>query len=86
MRIVEVTWEDASSTEGWMPPDEADGYHEREYICVTVGYLVKRDKRGVTLSATVNCTGARGGTWHIPAGMIRRVRSLGSTAFKETMA
>ena len=73
-KIVEVLWEDACSADPWSrsaaPLDPC--------LSLTVGIQMGRDDKGIYLAAAVNTSGQRASRWRIPAGMIRRVRVLGT--------
>jgi hypothetical protein len=73
--FVEVTWADSCSSNAWKSHDEALEWHG-PVECSTVGYLFKRDKVGVTLAMSISKTGGVGGLWHVPNGMVKRVRRL----------
>ena len=79
LRIVEVTWEDAQSSEPW----EYDGKLLGAFMCLTVGILIKRDKEAIHLSSTLAGNGAKAGNWRIPAGMVKKIRTLGSIKVTE---
>jgi hypothetical protein len=76
--FVEVTWVDShsSASSAWRSLKEAEEYHCEPCVCSTVGFLFKRDRRGLTLAQSVNEQGQVGALWHVPAGMVRRVRRL----------
>jgi hypothetical protein len=75
---VAVEWKDAhqSARTAWRPLGEAEDYHDLPCICSSVGFLVKRDKKGLTLAMSMSDEGLLCGLWHIPAGMVRSVRRL----------
>lgn len=79
VKIVEVTWEDACSSDPWTRSREVLD----RLTCVTVGYLLKRDKEAIHLAASLNEGGQRSSTWRIPAGMIRKVRVLDRVKHKD---
>lgn len=73
-RIVEVLWEDACSSDPWSrATDPLDAC-----LSLTVGIQMGRDEKGIYLAGAVNNSGQRASRWRIPAGMIRRVRVLGT--------
>ena len=77
MRILEVTWVDScSNTRAWLSEDEARDWGTDGLLCVTVGHLLQRNRRGITLvmGFAANCSVS--GAWFIPAGCIRKVRYL----------
>lgn len=71
-KIVEVKWEDTCSSDPWTRSKDV----LERLDCVTVGYLLKRDKSAIHLAASLNESGQRSSTWRIPAGMVRKVRVL----------
>lgn len=79
MRRVEVQWWDAHGMgPRWMPVDQVN---DGPCLVRSVGYLVRPGKKGhVTLAQTVNPhTGATADlfhVFHIPTGMVKRVRKL----------
>jgi hypothetical protein len=74
---VAVDWYDShTQRHAWNSDQEVNAYHSEPIVCTTVGMLVKRDKRGITIAMSVNSQGQMGGLWHVPAGMIRRVHRL----------
>ena len=78
MDIVHLEWIDSSSFHGWDALEvKAKAIDEDDMICVTAGFLVKRDSRA--WSAT--CSLTHGGksvhdTITIPVVAIRKVRLL----------
>ena len=81
-RIVEVEWEDATTTHGWQQKDQAANASDK---CRTVGYLLKETKQGVSLTdARVDDRGDPAGvvsssygcTQFIPRSAIRKMRTL----------
>lgn len=76
--FVEVTWRDShtTATTAWRDMEQAEEYHGEPCECSTVGYLIKRDRRGITLAMSVTQGGLLGALWHVPRGLVRRVRRL----------
>lgn len=72
LRVVQVEWEDAASSEPW----EYTGELMPAFDCVTVGILLKRDKDAIHLTTTLGGNGGRAGRWRIPAGMVKKVTTL----------
>ena len=70
--LVLVTWYDAHSETGWFEPQEALDKHN-PMTCWNVGWVVKKDKDGITLSPSVASDGGLGDVMFIPRGMIRQV-------------
>lgn len=71
--LLEVHWEDACSSSAWVTKDEMSHWHDDKMICITVGYLGKQDKHGITIYNTTNQRTKVAGTWFIPKGMIRKI-------------
>jgi hypothetical protein len=79
--FVEVTWRDSYSVKesAWTSMEEADESHlasKKSALCTSIGAVVKRDKIGLTLAMSMTAGGQVGGLWHIPAGMVVKVRRL----------
>jgi len=75
--IVEVEWGDAASGSRWCDIKDIEEQHNKGYPVKSIGYLAKKDKRGVTLSIAVGCDDDTYlGHHFIPAGMIKRIRKL----------
>ena len=73
--IVEVTWEDAFNSSRWLRESEVNEWHGLGATCTTLGYLFKRDQRGVTLVQSLSPQ-EFGATWFIPKRMIKKLRRL----------
>ncbi len=73
--LVEVEWSDASSTHGWFEPLEAR--KEADPVgCLTVGRLIRNDRKVVAVVQTVAEHGKVSEVWAIPRGWVKRVRRL----------
>lgn len=70
--IVEVEWEDAVETSEW---SEVDSLRNRPMPTRSVGYLVKKSKRAITLVSLLNDHHSSLGVT-IPTGMVRRIHLL----------
>ena len=69
--IVEVTWKDATSFHGW---DRLEG--ARKDVpdeCLTVGRLVRHDRKYVSVAQTVNVTGKVCENWVIPRPWVLKI-------------
>ena len=77
MKLVEVLWEDAETSSGWIPPEAVEGYGKTSLLCIQVGLLLSKDKNSVVLSSGYNTLGHAQGLMRIPTGMIRKIRVLG---------
>ena len=71
--IVKVFWDDACGGGGWRPV--ANALH-RAVETVTVGYMVKKTKLGVTVAATLNDQGDCNDVCFVPRGMIKSIEVL----------
>lgn len=77
MKVVEIVWDDASNCPAWQKREAAvKEFHVEQCVCVTVGLLLKRDKRAITIAATAGAQGQVAGVWRIPMGMVKRVRTI----------
>ena len=76
--IVEVTWEDAFLTVGWMPDKEAaDVAANDSKIASTVGYLYYQDKRRLSVvGQMIKKDGDKDIIMTIPRGMVRKLEVL----------
>jgi hypothetical protein len=73
-KIVEITWEDIASHQGWSPLSEhlAAG----TALCFSVGYLIRKDKKQVTILQSVCQDGDVTESLCIPRAVIQRIRIL----------
>lgn len=78
--LLEVTWDDAFNSSRWHTQAEAEKWHGEPVRCITIGWLIKRDRHGISLAHTVMGAPVMhsdiGSPWHIPKGMIRKVRRI----------
>lgn len=72
-KMVVVTWRDAVHSFGWQDNEEPEF---DEDTCKSVGWLLKRDKKFVTLAQTVGMDNANAQLIQIPSGMIEKVEEL----------
>jgi len=78
-KIVVVIWRDASSSLG-DPRNAADLHEASEVVVHTVGFLVRRDRKGLYLTTDWDSgDGAMRGIHFIPNGMIQSVRDVPPT-------
>ena len=73
--LCRVTWVDSASTRGWNTLEEIRKDH-RPVECETVGYLVVRSRRMLSLVQSVSEFGRAAETISIPASCVRKVRKL----------
>lgn len=80
--IVRVEWLDAASSLG--DPSDAEELNSiSDFLTVSVGFLVKKSKKGVFLS-TDWVEGKGAGALHfVPNGMLKRMTDLGLAPVKE---
>lgn len=71
MKLVLVTWGDA-----WADLEDFEEAQHKPMIFQTPGWLVKRDKRGITLAWDVGEDGDMRGEHFIPAQWVQSVRVL----------
>lgn len=72
--LYRVEWADAVSVSGWFDPGEQSG--DEAVLSISVGYLVRRNSREITLAQSINVLGHFGDRITIPAGMIKSVRRI----------
>lgn len=70
-----VQWTDAAGFPGWVSSDEEIDEHMGGSPTVSVGWVLRDDKRGILLADTQN-KGQVGGTQFIPRGMVKSVKRL----------
>lgn len=83
-KIVEVTWVDAQSVDhgSWVDLSDLEKHGCKGALASSIGFLIGRDKYGISLAASLTFglhtdeIEQVGGTFIIPAGMIRNVRVL----------
>lgn len=72
--LVLVEWDDATQpSHGWVAPGDID---PAPAICQSVGWIVHRDDRAITLASTKCDDGEVMGVMRIPAGTVRRVVTI----------
>lgn len=78
-QLVIVEWEDAWSSDGWLDSEVAQEEAKNQAKVVTVGYVIKHDKSGISLAQGVGLhKGQTGysGIFNIPAGMIIKITKV----------
>lgn len=73
-KLIEVTWGDAWGTNRWY--DETSMPDAKPVMCVSVGFLIKESKAGLTMAATKADNGDYTGVSFRPRGMIKKIRRL----------
>lgn len=74
--LVLVEWHDAHSSSHWRGPDEALEQDHRPAICFTAGWVLKRDKVGITIFSSVADGEEIGDVIFILDGMVKKVTVL----------
>lgn len=72
--IVEITWTDSTTHGGWMDLDEAND--SMAMMCTTVGYIVKKSRKQVTLAQSISANGQMGEILCVPTSVIQELREL----------
>lgn len=71
-----IEWDDATQpSHGWVAPGDID---PTPAICHSVGWIVHKDERAITLASTKCDGGEVMGAMRIPAGTVRKITSLAS--------
>lgn len=71
--IVKVFWGDACGQRGWRPM--SDALHG-PVATISIGYMLKRTKLGVTVAATLNDFGDVNDVCFVPSRMITKIEVL----------
>ena len=75
IRVVEVSWNDATGHSGWQTVDEA--MERKPVLMHTVGYLIERNDKFLKMVRSVDNDGDDvGDVFTIPNDWVRRVRRL----------
>lgn len=75
--LVEVTWRDCQTLDGWIFPTDAFDVMENRRIIRTVGYVMKRTPDQLILASSWEAMfGKICGTWGIPCPQILGVRTI----------
>lgn len=72
--IVRVKWIDAVSLAGWWAQADACKVIGKGKIIKTVGHVIKRNKKGITLAQGVADDGDVHEAFFIPKGMILKIK------------
>lgn len=76
--LVLVEWEDAHSENSWYTKEEVEKNHCLPLLVKTVGFLVKKSKKGISITSGKASNNALLGNFFVPAGMIKKVSKLKS--------
>lgn len=72
--LVRIEWDDATQpSHGWVAPGDID---PTPAICHSVGWIVHKDERAITLASTKCDGGEVMGAMRIPAGTVRKITAL----------
>ena len=74
MKIVEVNWTDACSTNGYYDKDHPE--KNDPVICKTVGHLISKNKKAVVLASEYFDDGDKRHIHTIPRKMVNSIREL----------
>jgi len=76
--LVKVEWVDScSNTRSWQTDEEIRDWGEDGSLCCTVGFLVQKNKNGLTLASSYGpSNGHWGGAWFIPGKCVRNITRL----------
>ncbi len=74
-RAVLIEWDDTSSHQykSWFDLEEVEGIHGDPTPMFTVGWLLKKDRKAVTIATTVAAQGSIATPWRIPAGCVKKM-------------
>jgi hypothetical protein len=73
--IAVVEWEDSSCGEGWHSVGADDGLAQ----CVTVGVVVRNNRKCITLVQSLASTGEQNNSFSIPRGCIASIKVVAQT-------
>lgn len=73
-RIVEVTWQDASSYNYWEFLDDLD--RNVALLIKTVGFLLDNRKKEIVLARSLTEDNSTEGRFVIPKGWIKKIRTI----------
>jgi hypothetical protein len=73
--IVEIEWGDAWGLNGWQSLQRLDEEHKPLPV-VSVGFLFKKNRQGVTLVAGIAEDGTPLAAQFIPNGMIKKIKKV----------
>jgi len=71
--LVMVDWEDSTCRSGWHKPEFAPKFPDQ---CVTVGFILRRDPKSITLAQSLCEDRSVDGSWLIPRVNIRKIQIL----------
>ena len=73
--LVVVTWTDAWGSSGWISLDRANNDHKALEV-KSVGFVVKADKKGISLTGGFDENENPSGQTFIPKGMIKTIKKV----------
>lgn len=71
--LVEVYWTDAQTSHGWEEEDESE---IDTPVVISVGFMIRRNEKGVRLASTVGTDRTHNGRIDIPDKMIQTIKEL----------
>lgn len=75
--VVLVYWDDAATRTGWHPRNAAEDDAAAGFPCISVGFLVKRTAKAITIvQSEASENGKCGEAITIPMGCVRRTKRL----------
>ena len=72
--IIEIKWRDACSHYGWRSIDNHRA--NKLSVCQTVGYLLKKDSKSITLAQSIDDSGSTTESIVIPKAGIVKMKTL----------
>lgn len=77
MQRVEICWLDAADHEDtWVSQKDAEDFNDSDYEVKSIGYLVKRTEKYITIASDIGVDGTLGTVRKIPLGMVTGVVDL----------
>lgn len=71
---VEVVWDDSTAVDGWVNIEGTDNIPVPR--CSTVGYLITKGKKVISLAASISSTSGCASVWKIPRGCVVSINYL----------
>jgi hypothetical protein len=81
--FVKILWQDAETDDGWKLDSELE---PKEHTCVTVGFLIRRERKFYLVASTISINGDEPETcsrMQIPRGMVQSLTILEPRAPKK---
>jgi hypothetical protein len=74
--MVEVTWSDSCGQPGWQRPTEPETMAEDYFLCKSIGYLAKRNKKLIILAGGISQANDFHDLIAIPRKVVHSIRRL----------